>query len=328
MRAVPLGVVPDVETVVAYARLNAELTHRTPEAIAASVAIGLVSNHFFYNRGRVENAFTDCLDIMSRHLEVPEQFSALATMPTLDSRCLQELGWQRDRGFDINAIEMAAAAILLAMHSTTPEEVLRKAVHFGGATHSLASLALGLYAARDSIRSLPPHLFDRLENGPYGHDYIVATGKRLATVCPLQVTVKDGQLRHPFDGIDAPIDTVALQSIMQRLLQQLPYRAGDLLVAVTPRGGDLACAAATSTGLPLGGSMRYLSGAPPQGRVILVDAAITSGATVRQCITKLTRKQWKVLGVVVLLESQRHHAREKLEQQQITLVSHTRHREL
>ena len=283
---------------------------------------------------------------MSRHLQVPKQFSSLATMPTLDSRCLQELGWQSDRGLDINAIEMAAAAILLAMHTTTPEELLRKAVHCGGATDTIASLALGLYAARASIRSLPQCLFDRLENGPYGHDYIVTTGKRLATVCPLAVTVKRGQLRHPFDSIGAPIHPVDLQLIMQRLLQQLRYHADDLLVAMSPLGGVLACAAATSTGLPFrvvtpvhvagaraslafrdaGGRMWYLYGAPPQGRVILVDAAITSGTTVWQCITQLTRKKWKVGGVVALLESQCHHARQKLEKQQITLVSHTRHR--
>jgi len=164
----------------------------------------------------------------------------------------------------------------------------------------------------------------------------------------MAVTVKNDQLLHPLDGIDAPIDPVYLVELMRRLMRKMPYHPDDLLVAVSPLGGLLACAAATSTGLPFRvvthvkvagsqdslafrdseGRMMYLYGTPPRGRVILVDAAITTGTRVCQWIKKLTSKGWNVSGVVVLMESQCHRARQKLEKQQITLVSHTVHTQL
>ena len=337
MRAVPLGVLPDIATVWQYACINAETTHRTPEAIASSVAVALASHYFFYRHGPVANVFTFCLDHMAQnHLPIPAPFSTLAGMQDLHSGALQALGWTRTRGLGLAAIEMAGAALLLASQATSPAQLLQRAVHCGGATDTLASIALGLFAARASITSLPAFLSQRLERGPYGYDYIITMGKRLAAVCPLP---------QPCDGVLEPIEPVFLKEIMQQLMRQLSYKMTDMLVSLSPQGSLVACAAAMATGLRFGvaahapragdqapvtfrtaaGEERYLYGLPLDGDVILVDAAITTGDTVIHISHALTHRGRKVLGVVVLFESTRHDARAQLEAGGITLVSKTQH---
>ena len=147
MRAVPLGVLPDVETVVAYACINGDTPPRKKEAIAASVAVALASHYFFNDCGPAGNVFTYCQEHMPKHLQVESFISLcalLSTRTTLDAECLQTLGWDSHRGLDITAVKMASAAIFLAAHATDPTEVLRKSVHMGGkATDTIASLALG-----------------------------------------------------------------------------------------------------------------------------------------------------------------------------------------
>ena len=50
MRSVPIGILPDLETVVEYAKINAKLTHNTTKGITSSITIALTSHYLLYQK--------------------------------------------------------------------------------------------------------------------------------------------------------------------------------------------------------------------------------------------------------------------------------------
>jgi len=349
LRAVPLGVLKDVHTVREYAVINAETTHHTPQAIVSSVAVALASHYFFYTHDPVD-VFSFCLQHMQGLVNIPTKFfSTLAQMQALDASCLRR--WDPNHGLDIDAIETAGVAIFLASRAVCPAELLSKAIRLGGDTDTVAGLALGLFAAYTSLESLPDWMFNFLENDDYGRDYLIKTGKRLATICPLTMdgspTPEPHGLHQALDGRLEPAEPVFLQALMGQLMRQVPYAATatDLLVGIDVSGALLALAASTVTGLrwrriteaditggnnclgepgsPAAVAAAFPYGQQPSKRVIIVVDVITNGDTVCRLREALTKRGWSVLGVVAPLVSDK--AYNQLDKQGIRPVFHTKY---
>lgn len=357
MRAVPIGVVADLGRVIRYGRVNAMTTHKTPEAAASSIIVALAAHYFFYRLGDSLRVFDFCLE----HVRAPEaamncleKLSHMAVQGAFDP--LQIRGWDRNSGLSLDGIGMAGAAVFLAAGYGEPTSLLNGAVRLGGDTDTVASIALGLYAARRPLDSLPSFLFRELENGAYGRDYIIQVGKRLATIVPMPVVRyqrlkysgdRQWLITHLLDGVVEPIDSVYLLEVMRKLMSRVEYTEEDVIVGLDAGGYIPALAAACVTGLRVITAKKaelaevpgmvhsieehtaykdvfvYLPRRPR--RVVIVDDEITTGRTVLNLANALRDHGVEVVGAVVPVESTLYGARELLASHGLPLISHTRH---
>jgi len=188
MRSVPIGMIEDIDEVVEYAKINASLTHNTPKGIASSVAVALISHDIFYYNLHYEGSMDDIMP--SLYAKIPKidpeswkYFDAVESMRVFNPKLL--FGEQyKTKGVPCDGMRTAGAVLYLMSQSLYPEFILRNAVHLGGDTDSVASIALGLGLMHDSIDNLPEFLYKGLTNHKYGRDYLLSLGSRLEKKFP------------------------------------------------------------------------------------------------------------------------------------------------
>ncbi|MCX6715288.1 MAG: ADP-ribosylglycohydrolase family protein [Candidatus Uhrbacteria bacterium] len=162
MRAVPLGVIKDTKTLLEVATVQASTTHDTPIGIFSAQAVALMSHFALYR----DDPFDRLQDFLEIHLP--------------NTILLHQMNLHRRWHGPVKspATNTVHAVFDLLTHSSTLSEVLRGAIQFGGDTDSVASIALGIASTR-MPNDLPQVLFDKLENGPYGRDYLKTLGAQL-----------------------------------------------------------------------------------------------------------------------------------------------------
>jgi ADP-ribosylglycohydrolase len=157
MRAGPLGVLDTLGTVLDYARIQATLTHNTPDGIAAAQAAALMSHYFLYDLGP--------RDRLGQFLEemVPGQWS----VPWLGK--VESKGWMSVR-----------AAVTALQRNTSLAALLQDCIAFTGDVDTVATIALAAASCcSDYSHDLPEALVAGLENGAYGRDYLIALDRQL-----------------------------------------------------------------------------------------------------------------------------------------------------
>lgn len=157
MRAAPLGVLPHVGAVIEASRVQAAVTHNTPDGIAAATAAALMSHYFHYELGPKAD--------VGRFLE--EHVPGAWSTPWVGK--VKEKGWMSVR-----------AAVTAVVASATMSELLRRCVDFTGDVDTVAAIALGAASASAEMKQdLPTALYDGLEDGAYGRCYIEELDRRL-----------------------------------------------------------------------------------------------------------------------------------------------------
>lgn len=160
MRAVPLGIYPDIITVKQFSALQAALTHNTADGINAAVAASLMGHYFLYNLGKK----ADLGAFLAKHVG-GENFD----WSTPWTGKVGEKGWMSVR----------AAATAVMQHDSL-SDILRACVAFTGDVDTVAAVALGAAAASPEVKDdLPAALYDGLEDGAYGRTYIEELDERL-----------------------------------------------------------------------------------------------------------------------------------------------------
>jgi ADP-ribosylglycohydrolase len=157
MRAAPLGVLPTAGEVLDRCRVQAAVTHNTPDGIHAAQAASLLSHYFLYDLGPK--------DRVGEFLEglVPGQWS----VPW--SGKVGSKGWMSVR-----------AAVTAVMRNGRLSTLLTDCVAYTGDVDTVASIALAAAScSREVEADLPENLFTLLENGPFGRDYITGLDRRL-----------------------------------------------------------------------------------------------------------------------------------------------------
>jgi hypothetical protein len=88
----------------------------------------------------------------------------------------------RNRGYDVGN---AVYASLCQKTAYSMSDILMTAVGYGGDTDTVASIALGIISLHpNAIKDLNPSLYDHLEDGDYGIEYLSALDKRLLEAFP------------------------------------------------------------------------------------------------------------------------------------------------
>jgi len=157
MRAAPLGIYPTLSTVIERCTLQAALTHNTPDGINAAVAAALMTHYFLYNLGHKKALGTFLETHVSGRWSTPWTGKVKAQ------------GWMSVR-----------AAVTAIISSDTMSTLLKTCIQFSGDVDTVAAIALAAGSCSPEIaQDLPSHLFDTLENGKYGREYLRRLDKQL-----------------------------------------------------------------------------------------------------------------------------------------------------
>jgi ADP-ribosyl-[dinitrogen reductase] hydrolase len=150
MRAAPIGIYPTIPLVIERCTIQAALTHDTPNGINAAVAAALMTHYFLYHLGPKSE--------LGIFLE--EQVHGRWANPWTGK--VRSQGW------------MSVQAAVTALTSCDTMGVLLKTcIQFSGDVDTVAAIALAAGSCSTEIaQDLPAYLFDELENGQYGRDYI------------------------------------------------------------------------------------------------------------------------------------------------------------
>jgi len=356
MRSAPIGVLPNINDVIGAAYVNSEITHNTSSAIAGSIAVALSSFLFLNTDYDNSKVFEFCLDHMKGFSKDAEKyFMKLSKMKCLDRKLL--FGPENENlGVPINGLKTAGAVLhLLANHDGNLTKILKDSVLLGGDTDTTASLALGIASTRGDLSTLPDFLLENCDKGPYGLDYVVSHGNKLARIMPMSVTsvkrsnysgTRKNRIVQPLDGLLRPINPYKLESVMLELMNQVGYEKTDLIIGVDASGYIPATAACLVSKLPmvatikaeldLPGKIKFIEpgtahpeifvyNIPPKSTTIIIDDEIMSGNTVLNLVDALKKEGHIVRGVVVPIESTKYGVRERLENNGIKLVSYTQH---
>jgi ADP-ribosylglycohydrolase len=138
MRAPAVGGFKDVADVLRISRMQAEITHNTPQAIESSQAVSLAMHFILFNPGKE----SQLREFISDNVE------------------FKQLDWMNPRRewATIEAYDCAANAITAYLDSNTVQEVLQNSVHWGGDTDTVAATAMCFAWASSSIATNPPNL--------------------------------------------------------------------------------------------------------------------------------------------------------------------------
>jgi ADP-ribosyl-[dinitrogen reductase] hydrolase len=157
MRAPVLGVLPTIGAVIDRCRVQAAVTHNTPDGIHAACAAALMTHYLLHDLGPLER-LPSFLEGM-----VPGPWGAPWQGPVGGK------GWMSVR-----------AALTALVRNRRHSELLRDCVAFTGDVDTVAAIALAAAScAREYERDLPETLVQGLENGSYGRDYLIDVDCRL-----------------------------------------------------------------------------------------------------------------------------------------------------
>ncbi len=157
MRAGPIGVFPSIEEVLERCRVQAVLTHNTPDGIHAAQAAALMTHYFLHDLGPK----SDLPEFLCTH--VPGAWHE----PW--SGEVGSKGWMSVR-----------AAITSLMKHETLLGLLKSTIAWGGDVDTVATIALAAGSCSREIElDLPDVLVRNLENRAYGRDYLTCLDERL-----------------------------------------------------------------------------------------------------------------------------------------------------
>jgi ADP-ribosylglycohydrolase len=157
MRAGPIGLIDDVETVLEYAGIQARVTHDTDAGVRSAQAAALMVHHF----ARMQGSPGELTAFVSTHVEGD---------------------WTRPwKGrVSMAGIQCVTAAMSAVASTTSLSELLRRCVSFGGDVDTVATIALvaALWSPSHE-QDLPEHLIAGLEDGPFGREFLIRLGADL-----------------------------------------------------------------------------------------------------------------------------------------------------
>jgi len=160
MRAAPIGVFASIDEVVEKCTIQSRITHDTPDGIHAAVATSLLAHYCIYSLGPKADV------------------AAFLEQYVLGSWSAPWRGEVRSKGR--MSVRAAITALIRSDHMSG---LLQSCVTFSGDVDAVAAISMAAGAHSEEItQDLPGHLVKKLENGPYGREYLAALDKRLMSL--------------------------------------------------------------------------------------------------------------------------------------------------
>ncbi len=159
MRAGPIGMIRDMNRVIEMAVIQAEITHKTKCGVDSAIAAALMPWFFLYT-------------------DEPK-----ANLPGFLELRVPGYSWSKNwtGKVGVKGIECVHAALTAIMQNNTQEKILKQCIEYRGDVDTVAAIAMAASSQCSEIESdIPDNLFEDLENGNYGRDYIVDLDIKLA----------------------------------------------------------------------------------------------------------------------------------------------------
>jgi len=160
MRSAPLGYVGDIDVLLEMAELQAAITHDTEVGRKSSQAVALASHYTIYELGKKEN-LTEFVAQCSKY------------------------NWRDDWSSPVACcgVETVNALLTVLKKSESLREILIKSVAFSGDVDTVAAVGMGIGScSKEYSADLPAFLYDELESGKYGKNYLAEIGGQLAKI--------------------------------------------------------------------------------------------------------------------------------------------------
>ena len=157
MRAGVIGLYPTIDEVLEKSKIQASITHNSPDGIAAAQASSLMVHYFHYDCGSKKNLG----EFLETH--VPGRWNQ------------PWHGEVKSKG----EMSVRAAITAIQKHDTT-SNILHACIAYTGDVDTVAAIALGPASkSREIQQILPRSLYNNLENKKYGRDYLLEIDKQL-----------------------------------------------------------------------------------------------------------------------------------------------------
>lgn len=150
MRAYPLGYIKDIEKLLHFATIQAQVSHDTNEGIEAAKRIALTTHYYIYGYAGIS-----LLDFLRQYIALPKLLEIVSPI-------------------EFYGYPTTNAVLKLIENETDMKRCLKIGIDYGGDTDTVAALSMAILSLKPNhIDNLPKFLFDELENGVYGRDYLM-----------------------------------------------------------------------------------------------------------------------------------------------------------
>ncbi|MCJ8313237.1 MAG: ADP-ribosylglycohydrolase family protein [Saccharospirillaceae bacterium] len=157
MRAVPLGVIKDLEALIYAATQQAKVTHNSEVGINSSCAVALAAHFGLYKKGTLTELKSFLID-----------------------QGYGDWNYSWTGSVDMNAHNTVSAAFSCLFSSQDLKNLLKKCVSLGGDTDSVSAIAVGLASCYEQYNlNLPANLIQDLDEPKYGLHYLTELDKKL-----------------------------------------------------------------------------------------------------------------------------------------------------
>lgn len=188
MRAAALGFLPEAQ-LDACAATNANATHPNPVAVQSSQCVTRAAHFLLQKHGDPSQVLAYCLDTLPLDTEYQTYLQAVDQLPAYEH--LSDADWAvlcgpqpivepyflpGICGLPSDSKYTAGCVLLVLKNSRSAFEALVQSVRVGGDVDSLASIATGIWAARDGLGSLPAFMLEQVE----GVDYLSEVAEAFA----------------------------------------------------------------------------------------------------------------------------------------------------
>jgi ADP-ribosylglycohydrolase len=178
MRAIPLGFLPN-EFMFKLAIINADATHPHPKAQAASLLVARATRYLVLMNGKPSDIIQYCKkDIAQLDQETEKYLEAVDELPDSNENELNEHEFEilcgpqpilhphghTIYGIGADSMRTAGCVLYVLKHHKSPFATLKAAIRIGGDVDSVASICLGIVAAKFGLDDIPQWLIDSVEN--------------------------------------------------------------------------------------------------------------------------------------------------------------------
>lgn len=168
MRASPIGLIKDINTLKRVSRVQASITHNTPDGLEAAEAAALMVHYFYYDLGHKDDV-------------------GLFLNETVKNK---SYNWDSDYNTRIKSKGWMSvkAAITAIKRNNSLKAILNDVCWMGGDVDTAAVVAISAASCSNNIKkNLPEELYWGLENTRYGREYLDSLGDKLFTLFPKQI---------------------------------------------------------------------------------------------------------------------------------------------
>ncbi|MBE8727391.1 ADP-ribosylglycohydrolase family protein [Flavobacterium hungaricum] len=157
MRAYSIGLLKEIPQILDFCEIQAKTSHNTAEGISCAKRIALAVHFYKYQLGDKSSL----IDFVNDTLKEKEIYKVTSPI-------------------DMHGYFTTQAVLKIVSEADSMQDCLKQGIDFGGDTDTVAALCMAILSQKkDCEKTLPQFLYDELENGTYGKDFLISLDNRL-----------------------------------------------------------------------------------------------------------------------------------------------------